>query len=163
MSNPAAGFGIADRLGSEVDGTGRRQLGTEAFRQQVLPEAENALAELLQALQFGRGFAALGTFPAWHGRFFLRQGNRHRGTCHNCTFLPVVNETLRTLERKDGCVVALHLGSKYYNYFRSNFKSQLFLPSLRAVDQARYRCLSLLALLLTASTHLPDHEQPLAL
>ena len=50
-----------DRLGSEADGTGPGHLGTEAFRQQILPEGQNALAELLQPLQFGRGFATLGT------------------------------------------------------------------------------------------------------
>ena len=69
MSNPAAGFGIPDRLGSEADGTGRRHLGTEPFRHQVAHKGQNALAELLQALQFGGGFAALGTFPAWQGSF----------------------------------------------------------------------------------------------
>src|SRR5262249_16822551 len=123
VSNPAAGFGIPDRLGSEADGTGRGQLGTEAFRQQVLPEAQNALAELLQALQFGRGFAALGTPPAWQGGLRRRSWDHHCGMCHNCTFLLVVNETLRTLEGKDREVTAPRLGSKYYNYFRYNFKS----------------------------------------
>ena len=63
MPNPAAGFGIADRLGSEADGTRRGQLGTEAFRQQVLPEGQNALAELLQALQFGGALPRLGRGP----------------------------------------------------------------------------------------------------
>src|SRR5262249_42158719 len=112
MPNPAAGFGIPDCLGSEADGTGGRQLGTEAFRQQVLPEGQNALAELLQALQFGGGFATLWTLPAWQGGLLGRSWNRHCGTCHNSTFLPVVNETLRTLEGKDSGVAALHLGSK---------------------------------------------------
>src|SRR5262249_6182520 len=99
-----------------------------AFRQQVLPEGENALAELLQALQFGGGFAALGTFPAWQGGLLGRCWTRHGGPCHNSTFLPVVNETLRILEGKDRGVTALHLGSKYYNNLRSNFKSQCCLP-----------------------------------
>src|SRR5438105_7482598 len=95
MSDPAPGFGIPDRLGSEADGTGRGQLGTEPFRQQILPKGQNALAEPLQALQFGRGFAALGTSPAWQGGLFRRSWNRHCGTYHKCTFLFNVNETLR--------------------------------------------------------------------
>jgi hypothetical protein len=77
----------------------------------------------------------LGRFP--QGSFLRRSWDHHGGMCHNCTFLLVVNETLRTLEGKDGCVATLHLGSKYYNYFKSNFKSQIFLLSLRAVDQGR--------------------------
>ena len=56
--------------------------------------------------------ATLGTFPAWQGGLLGRSWTRHCGTCHNCTSLLVVNETRRTLERKDRGVAAPHLGSK---------------------------------------------------
>src|SRR2546426_543815 len=59
MPNPAPGFGIPDRLGSEADGTGGWQLGTEAFRQQLLPEGQNARPEPLRPRPFGGGFPPL--------------------------------------------------------------------------------------------------------
>src|SRR6266568_9414576 len=97
-----------DRLGSEADGTGRGHLGTEPFRQQVLPEGQNALPELLQPLQFGRGFATFGTLPAWQGGVLRRQWGCNRGTCHIYTFLCVVNETLRSWRaRTDGSLLSI--------------------------------------------------------
>src|SRR5262249_10261616 len=96
---------------------------------------QNALAELLQALQFGGGFAALGTPPARHGRFFLRQWNRHRGTCHNCTFLSVVNETLRPWRAR---TAASLLPSKdLNNIINLDLKSSIFFSCSRGVPWTR--------------------------